>query len=217
MLVHPPLLGPAVWGPCAGVLSAAGHRVVLPDLRDVVDPPAGWWDRATDLVAAAGGGPGAVVAAHSGAGVLVPLVVERLGAGAAVFVDALVPADGGTTPSAGIREFVAGLPVTAGRLPPWPRWWGPEAMAEMVPDPVLRRAIGAEARGLPPAFFDQTVPTPPGWAPPRVGYLRLSPAYAEAERDAAARGWPTVTRDGQHLDLATRPEETAALIADLAA
>jgi len=247
VLLHPPLLGPAVWGPFAAVLAGGGHRVAVPDLRDAVSRPERWWERATDLAAAAlppggspaaggiagpaqparlpgagrrpgpGAGAGPVVVAHSGAGVLVPLVTSRLGASAAVFVDALVPATGETDPSEGFRDFLAGLPVSDdGHLPPWSTWWGPDAMAEQVPDPELRRAIEADQRVLPVAFYDHAVPTPPDWTPARVGYLRLSPAYADDADEAVARGWPTRRLDGRHLDLATRPDEVAAAIVLLA-
>jgi len=225
VLLHPPLLGPAVWGPCAAVVAAGGHRAVVPDLREALDRPERWWEPATDLAAAAltvaspdsPAGAGLVVVAHSGAGVLVPLVTSRLGASAAVFVDALVPTAAATAPSEGFRDFLAGLPVSDdGHLPPWSTWWGPDAMAEQVPDPELRRAIEADQRVLPVAFYDHAVPTPPDWTPARVGYLRLSPAYADDADEAVARGWPTRRLDGRHLDLATRPDEVAAAIVLLA-
>ena len=264
VLLHPPLLGPAVWMPCGAVLAAGGHRVAVPDLRAAMDPPERWWERATDLAAGspgspgatglreagaaeagaagagasgvagvgaagsagsgageagaaraggtigAGGGAGPVVVAHSGAGVLLPLVAARLAAAAAVFVDAVLPPAGTATPSEGLREFLAGLPVVEGRLPPWSTWWGPEVMARLVPDPGLRHAIEADQRPLPVAFYDHSVPVPADWTPPRAGYLRLSPAYAEDAAEAAARGWPVRVLDGQHLDLVTRPAEVAA-------
>ena len=261
VLLHPPLLGPAVWGPCAAVLAAGGDRVAVPDLRAAMDPPERWWERATDLAAGSpgaigatglrdtwaaeagasgaagsraaeagaagsagggaaeagaggtigvGGGAGPVVVAHSGAGVLLPLVATRLAAAAAVFVDAVLPPAGTATPSEDLREFLAGLPVVDGRLPPWSTWWGPDVMARLVPDPGLRHAIEADQRPLPVAFYDHSVPVPADWTPPRAGYLRLSPAYAEDAAEAAARGWPVRVLDGQHLDLATRPAEVAA-------
>ncbi len=67
--MHPPLLGPAVWGPCAAELTAAGHRVAVPDLRAACDPPAGWPERAA-AAATAGLSPagGTATAAMSRAG-----------------------------------------------------------------------------------------------------------------------------------------------------
>jgi hypothetical protein len=213
LLVHPPLLGPAVWGPCAAELAAAGHPVAVPDLRAACDPPAGWAARAADA-AAAGVTGRAVIAGHSGAGVLLPLIADRLDEVAAVvFVDALVPAAGGRTePSGRFRSFLDELPVTGGLLPRWSDWWGPGALAELVPDPALRAAIEAEQPRLARAFYAETVPVPASWPPSQVAYLQLSPAYDGDAAEAAARGWPVRSLPGRHLDLATRPAEVAAAI-----
>lgn len=222
VLLHPPLLGPAVWRPVAAELAA--HQVAVPDLRPALDPPEFWPARAAALAtaafsatvresAAAAGGAGGLVVAHSGAGVLVPLVVEQVGAAAAVFVDAILPA---RPTSDRLRGFLAGLPLTDGHLPRWSDWWGPEEMAELIPDAGLRAEIEAEQLGLPLAFYDQAVPVPASWPPPRVGYLQLSPAYAPQAAEAAGHGWPARVRSGGHLDLATHPAEIAALILDLA-
>lgn len=34
LLLHPPLLVPAAWAPCAAQLTAGGHRVAVPDLAE---------------------------------------------------------------------------------------------------------------------------------------------------------------------------------------
>ena len=222
LLVHPPLLGPAVWGPCAAELAAAGHRVTVPDLRAACDPPAGWPRRAADTAAAdavAAGITGPVtLAGHSGAGVLLPLVADLIDdVTAVVFVDALVPAaDGPTEPSGRFRAFLDELPVTGGLLPRWSDWWGPGALAELVPDAGLRARIEAEQPRLARAFYAEAVPVPASWPPARVGYLQLSPAYDADAAEAAARGWPVRSLPGRHLDLATRPAEVAAEILALA-
>lgn len=217
LLVHPPLLGPAVWEPCAGRLTAAGHAVTVPDLRAACDPPAGWADRAADAAAAAVTGS-VVVAGHSGAGLLLPLVVDRLDeVDAVVFVDALVPAAGGSTePSGRFRALLDELPVTDGLLPRWSDWWGPNALAELVPDAAVRARIEAEQPRLPRAFYDGSVPVPASWPPPRVAYLQLSPAYDADAAQAAARGWPVRSIPGRHLDLVTRADLVAAEILMLA-
>ena len=191
-------------------LVGVGRQVEVPAVPDAGGPAAGGGllgvagvRGAEPEVADPGGGP-----------------VRRRGNGVVVEgdrQDALVPATGATDPSEGFRDFLADLPVSDdGHLPPWSTWWGPDAMAEQVPDPELRRAIEADQRVLPVAFYDHAVPTPPDWTPARVGYLRLSPAYADDADEAVARGWPTRRLDGRHLDLATRPDEVAAAIVLLA-
>jgi len=158
-----------------------------------------------------------VVVGHSGAGVLLPLVADRVGAAAAIFVDALVPAaDGPTVPSERFRDFLDQLPLTEGRLPRWSDWWDPAAMAEQVPDAELRGRIEAEQPRLARAFYAEAVPVPASWPPGRVGYLQLSPAYDADAAEAAARGWPVRSLPGRHLDLVTRPAEVAGEILTLA-
>src|SRR5690349_23506023 len=72
LLVHPPLLGPAVLRPLADALRARGHVVELPDLRWTVAEAQGWPQRWTAAAAAAG--PVDVVLGFSGAGVILPSV-----------------------------------------------------------------------------------------------------------------------------------------------
>ena len=92
VLVHSPVVGPATWRWVAEALTAAGHDVVVPDLR---------W-------AALSGQPAAVVSeavaecpidtdvvvGHSGAGLFLPAIANSLSSRARprlVFVDAIVP------------------------------------------------------------------------------------------------------------------------------
>lgn len=219
LLIHSPLLGPSSWRPCADLLAAAGHRVLVPDLRFAVSPPAGWWDRAATAAAASVDAPDSVVVVgHSGAGVLLPLVADRVGPVAAVvFVDAVVPAASGATEASDrIRSFVAGLPAEDGLLPPWSRWWGEAAMAELVPDAAERDRLAADQPRLSPEFWAEPVPVPAGWPAQRAGYLRLSAAYDEDAAEAARRGWPVRTLDGSHLDPVVRPAEIVAAVLALA-
>jgi hypothetical protein len=212
LLVHSPLLGPAVWQPCAEVLRQRGNQAFVPDLRSAVDVADGWWQRYADAC-----GPllddhdGTVVVAHSGAGVAVPAIVARGAASAAVFVDALVPARQGATESgAQIREFVANLVRANGRLPVWTSWWPADELDNLVADSAERRALIAEQPELPGDFYDFAVPVPSGWdSDVAVRYVQLSSAYDSAAQEAVARGWPVNTVAGTHLDLLTRPGRIA--------
>lgn len=211
LLVHPPLLGPAVLGPLAGELRRRGEDVVLPDLRATVRTAAGWPDRWRD--AAAAGGPADVVLGFSGAGVTLPAVALAAGARRVVWVDALVPARAGATQADdGIRGLVAER-VRGGRIPDWTTWWGPDAMAELLPDERLRAAVRDEGHELPADFYDVAVPVPAGWPEDGARYVQLSAAYDAAAAEAGHRGWP-VTGDGagSHLDVATSPGRVADLL-----
>jgi len=210
LLVHPPLLGPAVLGPLAAELRAAGHAVAVPDLRGALDPAAGWAGRFTGLAAA--GGPAEVVLGYSGAGVVLPAVAAAVGARSVVWLDAVVPARSGeTTTPADRRAQLAGL-VRNGRLAAWPTWWPPEVLAAQLPDDDLRAAVCAEARELPADFHDEPVPVPPDWPDSAVTYVQLSRAYDADAAEARARGW-SVTGDGTgaHLDVVTRPRQVVDL------
>ena len=120
LLVHPPLLGPAVLGPLADELRRRGLDVALPDLRPAVESAPGWPERW--VVAAAGNGPAEAVLGFSGAGVTLPAVAAAVGSRRVVWIDALMPATSGeTVPDDDIRERVAGL-ARFGRIPDWTTW-----------------------------------------------------------------------------------------------
>jgi hypothetical protein len=95
-----------------------------------------------------------------------------------------------------------------GVLPPWSRWFGPDAMRQLVPDERLRADLETEMPRLPLAYFDATVPLPDDW-PNRhpCAYLLLSAnPYAQSAAEARAYGWPVIEIPGvQHLAIATNP------------
>jgi hypothetical protein len=214
LLVHPPLLGPAVLGPLAAELRSGGARVEVPDLRGEVQDPvstgpsAVGWDRRW----AAAVGPADVVVGFSGAGIVLPAVAAACGARRVVWLDAVLPPPPGTAHwPADVRERVAPLTGDDGRVADWTTWWGPDAMADLLPDPDVRAAVLAEGHRLPADLWSAGVAVPPLTAEPR--YVHLSPAYDADAAAARGRGWP-VTGDGRgaHLDVATDPARVAALL-----
>jgi hypothetical protein len=212
LLVHPPLLGPAVLGPLAGELRRRGHDVAVPDLRAAVSEASGWHRRWTG--AAAAGGPAEVVLGFSGAGVTLPAVAAAVGAGQVVWLDALVPARSGeTVADEDIRARIPAVVQPDGRLSDWTTWWGPGALDELVPDADLRAAIRAEGHRLPGDFYDVAVPVPATWPEDGARYVQLSEAYDDAAAEARNRGWPVAGGpDGEHLDVATDPARVADLL-----
>jgi hypothetical protein len=211
LLVHPPLLSPAVWRRLAPLLGEYGHEVATPRLR--VENVAVWWcDAVRDVPRVMPNAETLVL--HSGAGVLAPVLAPELPwLHHVVLLDAVMPAaSGATVPGPEIRERVRSIAME-GVLPPWPAWWSPVVMAGLVPDIEDRQAITAEAPRLPEAFYDVAVPVPAHWEPDHCAYLRLSPAYDEALAEARVRGWRTEALAGRHLDLLARPEAvTRALV-----
>jgi hypothetical protein len=209
LLVHPPLLGPAVLRPLAAELRARGDAVAVPDLRNTVAVAAGWPAR----YVAAAARPADAVLGFSGAGVVLPGVARACGARRVVWLDALVPARSGAThSSAEHRARIAPL-VSGGRIAEWTTWWGPDGWAELVPDAELRAAVAAEGHRLPADFYEEAVPVPREWPEEGAEYVQLSAAYDGDAAQAQARGWRGGgRRDGAHLDVATDPAGVLALI-----
>jgi hypothetical protein len=210
LLIHPPLLGPAVVAPLAAELRHRGASVAVPDLRATVTEALGWSERW--VAAAAAGGPAGAVLGFSGAGVTLPAVAAEVAARRVVWVDALMPSEAGaTTSDEEIRALVADR-VRNGRIADWTTWWGPGALQELVPDPELRAAIEADGHELPADFYDVPVPVPAVWPEAGAEYVQLSAAYDDAAAEARRRGWPVVGGlSMEHLDVANHP----ILIADL--
>jgi len=210
LLVHPPLLGPAVLRPLADELRARGLSVAAPDLRGTVTTAGGWPAR---WIEAAAAGRAEVVVGFSGAGPTLPGIAAAVGARRVVWLDAPMPArSGATLPSAEVRALVAPL-VHGDRISEWTTWWGPGALAEMVADPVLRGAIEAEGHELPADFYDVAVPLPTAWPEDGARYVQLSQAYDADAAEAAARGWPVAGGSGgNHLDVVTEPPRIADLL-----
>lgn len=215
LLLHPPLLSAAVWCRLAPILTAAGHSVVTPDLRPA---QAGDWWRIAGRTAIAAAPRAEAVLAHSGAGVLAPVVLDGLpSARAVVLIDAVLPAEHGSTEATpALREAVGRLAI-GGVLPPWTSWRDEATLTELVPEPSDRAALTAEAWQLPEAFYDIAVPAPEGWEPAVRGYLQLSPAYDQHAVLAERRGWQIVTIAGRHLDLLAEPALVARAVLGLLA
>jgi len=211
LVVHSPLVGPATVQPLAARLTARGWRAIAPDLRQSAVTPAAF-------AAAAIGATGAadVVIGHSGAGAMLPVVSDGVGASLTVFVDAMLPEPTRHFRlSAQLLEHIDALPLVAGRLPPWNAWWPPETMRQLVPDDAMRAALEAELPRLPRAFYDDEVELPEAWWERGGAYLQLSPAY-EADRERAeALAWPAQRWNGHHLELVVRPDDVAQAVSEL--
>ncbi|HLM28286.1 MAG TPA: hypothetical protein VK360_00060 [Acidimicrobiales bacterium] len=216
LLVHSPLVGPTTWRWVAAALSEAGHDAIVPDLRSsaVTGRPRSFVDEAVSSTPSDWFKP--VVVGHSGAGFLVPSIVERLDAAHAVFVDAGLPPD--DSPATAGADIVDRLRVLAvdGTLPKWSTWWGPDAMRALIPDDTRRAQVDAELPEVPIAFYELTVELPTDWPRRSSSFLLLSEAYrADADR-ARSLGWSLTERLGGHLDIVSAPEAVAPLIVDLA-
>ncbi len=205
-MIHSPLVGPMTLHRLGARLHELGFEVVVPDLRGALTGPRPQWRAILDLAIAAASSVDVIVA-HSGAGVLMPLLAEQLSPEVVAFVDAVVPGDGLTYQASDpFIEFVDSLSHDGPLLPPWHEWWGDDVTARLIPDGDLRDQIAADTPRVPRSFYDDPVPLPSSWMT-RHGccFLQLSPAYDDDRARAEAYEWPTARMAGQHLDVAVKP------------
>jgi hypothetical protein len=220
VLLASPLLGPASWAPTAAELRALGHTAETPSWPRLGDLDAGFYDGlAAGLAAQIAPGEPPILAAHSGAGALLPALIEGLAEppAGAVFVDAILPHPGrswfDTAPPDLRRSLEEG--VMAGLLPAWHEWWPPGALEKLVPDDTQRAALIAELEPIPAGFFEE--PAPSAALKDPAAYLRLSGAYEEEAARASALGWPVMRLPLHHLAILTHPTAVAAALVSAAA
>jgi hypothetical protein len=208
VLIHSPLVGPNTWQQLVPVLRAAGHDVVVPDLRPAMEGDGPYYPALTASVREALRGipaEPAVFVAHSGAGALVPYVVAD---GFAIFLDALLPHPGlcwfDTAPEVLRTQLLAS--VRNGRVPPWQRWWPKGALEALLGDAYA--GFISELRDLPLGYFEEPAPEDAQpLAPERCAYLQLSPSYDAEIAEARMRGWHTQSLSLNHLAVLTHAEE----------
>lgn len=220
VLLHSPLLGPAVWRAVSAELARHGLSAEAPAWPRLSSVGANYYAVLTGSLAAtldASAGP-AILVAHSGAGALIPALAARMAAPVVgvIFADAILPHPArswfDTAPEALRQQLRAG--ATEGRLPAWNDWWPPGALARLVPDAARLAAIVAELEPLPVAYFEEIAP--------RVGlaaaaaYLQLSGAYEDESRIADGYGWPVARLPLHHLAMLTDPQAVAGAIGSLA-
>lgn len=215
LLVHSPLLTSATWDALRPHLEAAGWRVVVPDLRTLVEAPS---FHAAVCAAAASVAPGTttVVVGHSRAGSYLPGIVEAIGRDRldVVFLDARLPHPGaswvGSMPAdqaTRLRELTA-----SGRLPTWDTWFPGHSIDEILPNPDQRREVLHDLPELPWRIVSEVLPTPGGaWDSARRVYLQLSAGYRPMADQAEELGYRVRRVDADHLAMVTRP----AMVADL--
>jgi hypothetical protein len=199
----------------ADALTALGHDVGLPDLRDAAgsgDPQA--FVRAARRAITVDTD---VLVGHSGAGVLVPMIAEpgpvsmRI-----VFVDAGVPpCHGAVTPGGDFLDQLRALAVN-NIVPRWSRWWPDGTMEVLVDDDDRRRHVEDELPEVPLAFFETSVALPDSWCNRPAAFLLLSETYRSDAAAAMSRGWPAAERFGMHLDVVSKPTVIAESLVALA-
>jgi len=221
LLLHSPLLGPYSLRALAGELARLGHEAEAPAWPKLSSVADGYYPTlAGSLAATIDGGRGGpvVLAAHSGAGALVPAVAAQLRTPVAgvVFVDAILPHPGrswfDTAPAEMRDQLRAGAQM--GQLPPWDDWWPPGALERLVPDADAREALVAELEPLPIGYFEEPAPGVELSTP--AAYLQLSGGYEDEARLAGRQGWPVVRLPLNHLSPLSQPQAVAGAVVSLA-
>ncbi|HEY5106577.1 MAG TPA: hypothetical protein VII73_07375 [Caulobacteraceae bacterium] len=161
-----------------------------------------------------------VLVVHSGAGGLVPSIVEAAPGMVAeiLFVDAIVPHPGRswleTAPVALARKLceLAG----EGLLPPWNQWFAVDPAAAMIADPVTRAAFAAELPRVSLTVLEMPAPRSRQWETISSAYLQLSQAYDAEANEAGRRGWRAQREPMHHLSMITEPDRVAAILVAMA-
>ena len=217
VLVHSPFVGPSSWSGVAEELRRGGRQVVVPSLVGALTSPSPLHPALAGAVADAVSGRVALVV-HSGAGPLVPAVVDLMPSqvAAVVFVDATLPHPGRTwvdTVPAEMADQLRGMVGTDGLLPPWHEWFPPEALTDLLPDAQTRAEFCANVPRVPLRYLEEVAPDSNAWQTLPCGYVQLSAAYEEAAESARQAGWPVACVDGHHLSGVTEPAVVAAAVA----
>lgn len=219
VLVHAPLAGSTAWKSVAEKLGRRGHDAVMPGLIDwaSVRPPY-WRGFAEALVARVRpsiGDPSQIVlVAHSGAGMILPLLgyALELPVAAYVFVDAVVPSDGMDPNADGYFDSIA----VDGLIPPFT---DQVLRAIGIEDDDLRARFVDELRPLPLAVYRERVRVPTGWPDAPCAFLRFTKTIGSAYEPSAHRAkldrWPYRELDGGHFHMLVDPDAVAAAIVAL--
>ena len=219
LLVHSPLVGRATWDLVAADLAGCGYRVGVPDLTGTVAAGPPYCLRQAEVIAASAAGGPAILIGHSGAGPLLAAAGALIGqVRGYVFADAGLPTPGQSwmdTVPPGLAAQLREMADARGWLPPWPRWWGEQALAELLPDPVVRERFAAGCPPLPLAMFEEIHPPAPHWPDAPAAYLQLSEAYADQAAQARHRGWPVTHLASHHLAPLTDPGLVAGSLREL--
>jgi hypothetical protein len=219
LLVHSPLVGRESWERVAADLAGHGREVAVPDLTGTVAAGPPYCAPQAGVIAREAAGQPVILIGHSGAGPLLAvaggLIDDVRGY---VFVDAGLPTPGQAWMETVPPELAAQLREMAdaeGWLPPWSRWWGDEALAELLPDPDMRRRFAAGCPRLPLAMFEEVHPPVPRWPDAPGAYLRLSEAYEGEAARAGELGWPVAELISHHLAPLTDPGPVASSLREL--
>lgn len=210
VLIHSPLLGSFTWSLVAAELRHHSLSVVVPDLHGEEEDENRPYHQqhaqncAIVLKTLPTNEP-IVLAAHSGAGPLLPVIHQQLRQpiAAYLFVDAGIAKDGQSRLNMLAEELPEMAPKLRNLLASGHRWpqWNDEDLAESLPNTELRRKLLAELAPQPLKYFEEPIPVFAGWPDAPCAYLQLSAAYDFSAAEAQRRGWLFRRLDGGHFHM----------------
>lgn len=223
VLIHSPLVGPFTWKEVAAELARRGKRAVVPSMLSALNERPPYWAAlaycVNQAITEAKLKEPVVLIAHSAAGSFLPAIRQRLPVPVAayLFVDARLPKDNASlfaTSPAGAEDRQRAI-AKEGWLPPWSKWFGEEAMRELIPDSRLRQAFLNELRPLPLALFEEPIPVFIEWPDAPCGYVRLSDFYKPQVEEARVAGWNVLELEVAHLHMLVDPQAVTDTILEI--
>lgn len=212
VLIHSPLLRNYTWQAVASILRASGHVALTPELTDDSNYPLPYWKQEVDSINFSIDSP--IIVGHSGAGVLLPHIGQKLNAKAFIFVDVVLMFE----PQSRLdllyqegvnfaEEFEAHL-KSGGKFPEWTD----EQLHSMITDDTIRQSLLTDLnpRGL--DFFSEQIEVPNSWTTLPIAYIQLSDSYSFYAKQATEQNWHVVHFPSHHFEMLTNPTRVSQLI-----
>ena len=218
LLIHSPLVGALTWQPTSEVLRTLNRKVFVPRLSNPSVSNTLYFEshraQVLDQIPTDGDGPFLVVG-HSGAGALLPLLLQSLGEETRlVFVDSDLPHRGRSR----FDLFPGGL---ADR---WreraendnlPALWAEEGLAGLIVREDLRERFASELRPTPIRVYEEPMPLDGPGGGSGTAYVMLSKSYSQAYAEAERLGWVQVRRDSTHFHMINEPQDMAEILCSI--
>lgn len=214
VFVPGPFGPPTIWTETAEIAALGAYGVRTPNLHESLRAGAPYHTRiAAEIAGIAKGCIDPILVLHSGAGGFAPAIAAQTPMlRGAIFVDALMPHPGRAWRATAPRALVERIQLGAsdGLAPKWSDWFGPEALAALLPDPAMRAAFVAASPRAPLALLEERAPQLDLQC--ACAYVRLSEGYEVSAAEAERRGWIVERVKLDHLALVTQPARVAALV-----
>ena len=221
VLVHSPRVGPSFWHPVADVLCAAGLRAHTPRLPSLELSYAPFWLAHASAIANGLPAEGDIVlAAHSGAGVLLPAIGRlarnrNMSARIAgyVFIDCDLPENGLSRLDLFDADEAARL--RAASRDNWLPQFSDKHLAPLITDADVRGAFVAEQPLLSINVYEEALLVPDDWPEAPCAYVQLSAHYPKSVAAAGLRRWQFTKLAGHHLLPIAEPQRFATALIDV--